>query len=184
MKIASNEIVSHTMIADVGTRIAAEIVDAEIVEKLEPIHLSASLQIIISPEAKTIYRVQESLEGIQSTLIAHTEQLSDICHRVVSDIDSISSIEILYDIRDKLNKRINLQAVEVSFMKVSDMAQNLSVSKSFLEKNMDGIFIEGLHFSRANDARLVRWDIEQMHKWAKGAEDAEKDSELLSKLLD
>ena len=91
---------------------------------------------------------------------------------------------MLYDIRAILNKRIRLQSTEVSFMKATDMAQNLSVSKSFLEKNMDEIFIEGKHFSRANDARLVRWDVVQMHKWAKGEEDAENDSELLSKLLD
>jgi len=69
-------------------------------------------------------------------------------------------------------------------MKVNNMAQNLSVSKSFLEKNMGEIFVEGTHYTRAVDARLVRWDVEQMHKWLKGEDRDETDKQLLSKLLD
>ena len=132
-----------------------------------------------------MHMMHKSLIGIQCTLGKQTDQLDTIIHNITDGIDTIDSLQILYDIRDTLNKRIRLQATEVSFMKVTDMAQNISVSKSFLEKNMDGIFIEGTHYTaEPYDARLVRWDVEQMHKWAKGEKIDETDKQLLSKLLD
>ena len=161
-----------------------DIVKAEVMEKLEPIQVTGVLQFVIPTPNEAMHRMHKSLVGIQSTLVTHTGQLEDISGRVMSDIDSINSLELLYSIRDTLNKRIHIQAVEVSFMKVNDMAQNLSVSKSFLEKNMGEIFVEGTHYTRAVDARLVRWDVEQMHKWVKGEDRDETDNQLLSKLLD
>ena len=161
-----------------------KIVEAEVLHELEPIQVTGVLQFIIPTPTEAIHMMHKSLIGIQSTLLTHTEQLSDIKLRVVNEINSINSFEVLYEIRDKLNKRIHLQTVEVSFMKVNDMAQNLSVSKSFLEKNMGEIFVEGTHYTRAVDARLVRWNVEQMHKWLKGEDRDETDKQLLSKLLD
>lgn len=150
-----------------------KIVEAEVIHQLEPIQVTGVLKVIIPTPTEAMHNMMyKSLVGIQSTLLTHTEQLSDIKLRVVNEI------------RDKLNKRIHLQAAEVSFMKVNDMAQNLSVSKSFLEKNMGEIFVEGTHYTRAVDARLVRWNVEQMHKWLKGEDRDEKDKQLLSKLLD
>lgn len=160
------------------------IVEAEVVEELQPIQVIGVLQFIIPTPTEAMHMMHKSLVGIQSTLMTHTEHLEDISGRVMSDIDSINSLELLYNIRDTLNKRIRLQAVQVSFMKVHDMAQNLSVSKSFLEKNMGEIFVEGTHYTRAVDARLVRWNVEQMHKWLKGEDRDETDKQLLSKLLD
>jgi len=161
-----------------------DIVKAELVEELEPLQLHATLQIVVPTPNEAMHMMHKSLIGIQCTLGKQTDQLDTIIHNITDGIDAIDSLQILYDIRDTLNKRIRLQATEVSFMKVSDMAQNLSVSKSFLEKNMDGIFTDGKHFCRADDARLVRWDVDQMHKWAKGEESDETDKQLLSKLLD
>lgn len=162
----------------------ARVVDAEVVEELKPIQVTGVLQFVIPTPNEAMHMINKSLMGIQSTLVTHTGQLEDISRRVMSDIDSINSLEMLYNIRDILNKRIRLQAVEVSFMKVNDMAQNLSVSKSFLEKNMGEIFVEGTHYTRAVDVRLVRWNVEQMHKWIKGEGRDETDNQLLSKLLD
>jgi len=150
---------------------------------LNPIHLSATLQFIIPTPTESMHIMNKNLMGIQTTLISHTQKLSDISNNVIEGIESIQSLEVLYEIRDKLNKRIHLQTVESSFLKTSAMAQNLSVSKSFLEKNMGDIFEEGTHYTRTTDARMVRWDIEEMHKWMRGEKRDETDTKLLSKLL-
>jgi len=162
----------------------SDIVETDIVQQLEPLQIHATLQIVIPTPNESMHLMHKSLVGVQQILRTQTDQLETILHNVTEGIESIDSLQILYDIRATLNKRIRLQSTEVSFMKVTDMAQNLSVSKSFLEKNMDGIFIEGKHFSRADDARLVRWNVERMHKWARGEEIDETDKQLLSKLLD
>lgn len=154
-----------------------EVIDAEVVVR-------AGIQFILPSRDESIRILQTGLTSIQNTLTLHTDHLKTISNRVMNDIESIESLDILYEIREKLNKRIHLQAVEVSFMKVTEMAQKLSVSKSFLEKNMGEIFVEGTHYTRAIDARLVRWDVEQMHKWVKGEDRDETDKQLLSKLLD
>jgi hypothetical protein len=65
-------------------------------------------------------------------------------------------------------------------MKTKEMAYNLSVSISFLEKNMGALFKEGTHYTKASDARLIRWNVNHMHNWLNG----DGDDELLSKLLD
>lgn len=160
------------------------VVDAEVVREPEPIVVRGILQFMLPSPDESMRILQTGITDIKNTLTLQTGHLEAISHRVMKDIESIDSIEILYDIRDRLNKRIHLQAVEVSFMKVTEMAQNLSVSKSFLEKNMGKIFVEGTHYTRAADARLVRWSVEKMHQWLKGEERDETDKQLLSKLLD
>jgi len=163
---------------------SSDIVKAEVVEELEPLQVKATLKIVVPTANEAMHMMHKSLVGIQCTLGKQTDQLATIIHNITDGIDAIDSLQILYDIRDTLNKRIRLQATEVSFMKASDMAQNLSVSKSFLEKNRGEIFVEGTHYTRVADARLVRWDVEQMHKWLKGEDRDETDKQLLSKLLD
>ena len=171
--------------AVVATGVAtSEVVNTEIVEKLEPIQVTGVLQFVIPTPNEAMHLMYKELVGVRQSLETHTNQLETIIQGITDGIESIESLELLYSIKATLNKRIRLQSTEISFMKVADMAQNLSVSKSFLEKNMDDLFIEGEHFSRAEDARLVRWDVVQMHKWAKGGEIDETDKQLLSKLLD
>jgi len=47
------------------------VVDSEVVEELEPIQVSAAIQIIVSPEAKTMYRIEEDVKEIQQTISGH-----------------------------------------------------------------------------------------------------------------
>ena len=108
------------------------------------------------------------------------EQLQQIINDNIEKVDSLS---ILYDIQAVLNKRIREKSVTTDFMKTKEMAQNLSVSTSFLEKNMDVIFHDGTHFHRNGDARLLLWDVPAMHNWVKGGND-DADNSLLNKLLD
>ena len=49
------------------------------------------------------------------------------------------------------------------YLKTIDMAQNLSVSKSFLEKRMYNTFQEGKHFHKGIEVRLLRWNVAAMY---------------------
>lgn len=71
-----------------------------------------------------------------------------------------------------------------TYLKTAQMAQDLSMSKSFLEKNMDSIFKEGQHFHRGGEARLLRWNVKEMHKWMEEGALDEFHKNLLSELLD
>ena len=44
-----------------------------------------------------------------------------------------------------------------------DMAQKLSISKSFLEKHMYNTFQEGKHFHKGIEVRLLRWNVAAMY---------------------
>ena len=68
------------------------------------------------------------------------------------------------------------------YLKTIDMAQNLSVSKSFLEKRMYNTFQEGKHFHKGIEARLLRWNVAEMYQWLQ--EKKESEDELLAELLD
>ncbi len=62
----------------------------------------------------------------------------------------------------------------------------MSVSKSFLEKNMGKIFKKGVHYYQPSDARLLRWDIYALDKWMQGDRTVELSSEnsrVLQQLL-
>ena len=56
-----------------------DIVDAEVIgEELEPIQVSATMQIIISPEAKTMYRIEESVKEMQQDINGNHEETTSL----------------------------------------------------------------------------------------------------------
>ena len=66
-------------VASAGTGVAlAEVVDTEVVEEREVIHVSAAMQIIISPEAKTIYRIEENVREMQQTISTQHVETTDL----------------------------------------------------------------------------------------------------------
>jgi len=72
------------------------------------------------------------------------------------------------------------------YLKTKDAAEYISVSKSFLEKNMGLIFKEGVHYYQPSDARLLRWDIYALDQWIQGVATVELSSEnsrVLQQLL-
>ena len=72
------------------------------------------------------------------------------------------------------------------YLKTLEAAEYLSVSKSFLEKNMGPLFKQGSHYYQHNDARLTRWDMHALDGWIQGLEIAKlssENSEILQQLL-
>ena len=61
--------------AAVNTVVAAEVVAAA---EIEPIHVSAAIQIIISPEAKTMYKIEENVREMQQTISGHHAETSNL----------------------------------------------------------------------------------------------------------
>ncbi len=71
------------------------------------------------------------------------------------------------------------------YLKTKQAATFIGVSTSFLQKNMRGTFREGKHyFYPSNDARLLRWDREELEKWVQGEARNNEDKALIAKLLD
>jgi len=72
------------------------------------------------------------------------------------------------------------------YLKTIEAATYLSVSKSFLEKNMGHLFKKGSHYFQHNDARLTRWDADALDGWIQGvviAKMSSENSEILQQLL-
>ena len=71
------------------------------------------------------------------------------------------------------------------YLKTEQAAKYIGVSVSFLQKNRDVYFQNGVHyFIPHNDVRLVRWDKEALEQWIKGEVLSDEDKSLISKLLD
>ena len=54
------------------------VVDSEVVEELEPMQVSAAIQIIISPEAKTMYKIEENVKEMQQTISGHHTETTNL----------------------------------------------------------------------------------------------------------
>ena len=146
--------------------IAAEVVDAEVVEKLEPIYVSASLQFIIPTNDESMHLMHKELLKVQQTLMTHTEKLDTICQRILTDIDSINTVDLLLEIRDKINKKLTKQiSFDSKYMKTSDAAAYISVDPSFLTKRQGKVLKLGKHFFKPEGESIVRWNITALEKW-------------------
>lgn len=54
------------------------------------------------------------------------------------------------------------------YARTNSAAIYLDVSESFLKKNMGKLFIEGIHFFKQAQCRLVLWEVEALDIWLKG----------------
>ncbi len=126
---------------------------------------------IIEMANSTRIFIKKEIDKIMSTL----NQVLNLLTQIQTDLKVI-----IIELKPKRNK----SSIQPMFLPTKDMAMYLSVSISFLDKNMGKIFIKDTHYNRPIDARLLRWDVMQMHKWMKGGDRDETDKQLLSKLLD
>ena len=76
-----------------------KVVEAEVVESLEPMQLMATIQIVVPTPTESMHLMHKSMLGMHQTLLSHTNQLDTIIHRITDGIESIESLEMLYDIR-------------------------------------------------------------------------------------
>jgi len=79
METTINETVVHSAVAGIVTAGAdAGVAGADLVEELEPIHVSAAMHIIITPEAKTMYRIEENVREMQLTISEQHVETTDL----------------------------------------------------------------------------------------------------------
>ena len=123
-------------------------------EQLEPIYVSATMQIVITPEARDIHLIAENTREIKNTLAKQNEKLDTIINRVMNDIDSIDSLEVLEDIRYKLDVHILEQTVEWTVLSV--LAEKKGLTKDAIRKQLqNGDFEEGVDFKRDGNKIIV-----------------------------
>ena len=109
MGTVSNEAVAHSMVVGADTGIAT----AEVVEELEPIHVSATMQIIISPEAKTMYKIEESVRGIHQTISEQHVEITDLLSIVNTSLyyrtqsPSLKSDTEIVEILDEMSRKMD-----------------------------------------------------------------------------
>ena len=115
----------------------AEVVDTEIVKELAPIHVSATMQIIIPTPNEAMHLIHKSLVGIQQILDTQT-QFMDAIH-------DVESLEVLKDIRRKLDVHILEKTVE--WITLSILAEKKGLTKDAIRKQLqNGDFEEGVDF--------------------------------------
>ena len=73
------EAATAEVVAGAGTEVSViKVVDAEVIEELVPIHVSAAIQIMITPEAKTMYRIAENVREMQLTISEQHVETTDL----------------------------------------------------------------------------------------------------------
>lgn len=83
----------------------------------------------------------------------------------------------------------NITQLTPRYAKTSAAAQYLDVDASFLKKRMSKDFLEGIHYHKPANCRLLRWDIIALDEWMNGTSQVQSSanneliSQLLSKLL-
>jgi len=133
--LSKEQIMRDNNAALTGTN--TEVVDAEVVEELKPIHVSAMMQIIIPTPNEAMHLMHKSLVGIQQTLDTQT-QIMDAIH-------DVESLEVLKDIRRKLDVHILEKTVE--WITLSILAEKKGLTKDAIRKQLqNGDFEEGVDF--------------------------------------
>ncbi len=79
METTSNETVAHSMVvgADTGAS-STKVVDAEVMENLEPIHVTGVLQFVIPTPNEAMHMMHKSLVGIQQTISGNHAETTNL----------------------------------------------------------------------------------------------------------
>ena len=151
-----NLVKSDTVVSagvDIGAA-AAGVIAAEVAEKWEPVHVTGVLQFMLPSPDESIRMIHSSIANIQSTLTLHTDHLEAISHRVMNDIESIDSLEVLKDIRHKLDVHILEQTVEWTTLSI--LADKKDLTKDAIRKQLqNGDFEEGVDFKSDGNKIIV-----------------------------
>ncbi len=159
-----------------ATVTVTEVVEAEIVEKLEPIQVTGVLQFVIPTPNESMHMMHKSLVGIQQTLDTQT-QIMDAIHNE-------QSLDVLYGIQKMLNKRMNNKVLpDPNYVKTKDAASYIAVDPSFLTKGQGTTFKEGIHYFRPEGSTILRWDLKMLEKWLRTAKDEEDYNEILDQMF-
>lgn len=71
------------------------------------------------------------------------------------------------------------------YAKTETAAEFIDCDPTFLKKRMDEDFIEGIHFFRPANCRMVRWDLKALEEWMRGSSPSlsHENNLILSQLL-
>jgi len=124
----------------------ADMVDAEVVEELEPIQVTGVLQFIIPTPTEAMHMIYQSLVGIQQTLDTQTQ--------IMDAIYNEQSLDVLKDIRDKLDVHILSQTIEWTTLSI--LADKKGLTKDAIRKQLqNGDFEEGVDFKSDGNKIIV-----------------------------
>ena len=129
---------------------------------------------------------KEGYDDITSIpFILHKKFLKNHSAELTSFMQSLPSNKIHKELTELKNHLKAISDNGQKYLKTQQAAALISVSVSFLQKNMGRIFQERIHyFYPSNDARLLRWDREELEKWVQGEVRNNEDKALITKLLD
>jgi len=130
------------------------IIQTEMVQDLTPVIVRAGIQFMLPSRDESMRILQTSITKIQNTLTLHTDHLETISNRVVNDIESIDSLEVLKDIRHKLDVHILEKTVEWTTLSI--LAEKKGLSKDAIRKQLqNGDFEEGVDFKTDGNKIIV-----------------------------
>jgi len=134
--------VTSTEVVTVDT----EVVDAEVVEKLEPIRVSASIQIIISPEAKTMYKIEENVREMQQTISGHHAETTNLLSIMNTSLyhhtqspnlnDDVEVIALLGDIEAKMDAIAGVFASLPEWIPAHTLQESTGLSVDAIRKQL------------------------------------------------
>lgn len=124
----------------------ADIVDAEVVEQLEPVQVKGMLQFIIPTPTEAMHMMYQSLVRIQQTLDTQTQ--------IMDAIYNEQSLDVLKDIRHKLDVHILSQTIEWTTLSI--LADKKGLTKDAIRKQLqNGDFEEGVDFKSDGNKIIV-----------------------------
>jgi len=136
-------------VEDVTTGVAntgAEIVEAEVIESLEPIQVTGVLQFVIPTPTEAMHMMYQSLVRIQQTLDTQTQ--------IMDAIYNEQSLDVLKDIRHKLDVHILSQTIEWTTLSI--LADKKGLTKDAIRKQLqNGDFEEGVDFKSDGNKIIV-----------------------------
>ena len=97
-----------------------------------------------------------------------TESAIHVCGKLQLVIAPTSNIEYLIERKMDEYKHAVLHkksSLGQKYYSTDEAAAYLGVDPSVLRKRMEKTFIEGIHYFKPADAKIVRWDIEALRKW-------------------
>lgn len=70
-------------------------------------------------------------------------------------------------------------------MKTDEIAEYLSVDPSFLKKNRNTLFFDGVHYTYPDkeNIRMLRWIVSAMELWMMGQSTSSEEQALLDRLV-
>jgi len=147
MAAVSTVVDAEVVATGADTEVAvAEVVEVEMVQDLTPVIVRAGIQLILPSRDESIRILQLSVDKIQSTLHIQTQ--------IMNAIQDVESLEVLKDIRHKLDVHILEQTIEWTTLSI--ISEKKGLTKDAIRKQLQGgDFEEGVDFKSDGNKIIV-----------------------------